>query len=69
MAFSPVPTAVEVSPSALCVEKPLQYIGPSPSTTAPAPAALPNSAEVAVWPLISPASEAAAVPCPGSPRA
>ena len=66
---SRIPTAAEVPPSALCVERPLQYLGPSPVTTAPVPAALPDSAAVAFYPLIILASEAAAVPCPASPHA
>ena len=49
------------------MEKPPQYPGPAPATTAPVPAALPASAAVAVRPLINLASEAAAVLCPASP--
>ena len=66
IASSRVPSAVAVNPYDLCMEKPLQYIDPDPATTAPAPAALPASAVVAVRPIIIPASEAAAVPYPAS---
>ena len=48
------------------MNEPIQSIGPNPATTAPAPAALPDSAAVTVRPLLSPASEAAGVPCPDS---
>ena len=62
-------TAAVVPPSTLCVEKPLQSLGPAPATAAPAPAALPPSAAVVVRPLISLASEAEAVPYPTYPCA
>ena len=68
MASSCVPLATAVPPSApLYVDEPLQYIGPSPATTSPAPAALPDSAAAAVRPLLSPASGSAAVTCTTSP--
>ena len=69
MESSCVPMAGAVPPSAFCVDKPLQYLGPAPATTTPALSALPDSAAVVVRPLISPASEAEAVPCPTFPHA
>ena len=66
IASSRVPSAFAVTPSApTCVDEPLQSLGTAPATTAPAPAhaTLPDSA------TLSPASEAAAVPCPASPCA
>ena len=62
MDSSRVPTAVAVPISALYGKKALQSIGLEPATTAHAPSALPASIAVVVWPLTSPASEAAAVP-------
>ena len=67
IASSSVPAATAVPPSALCVEKPLQHLGPIPATTALAPAPLPASSAVAVRPLISPDSEAAAITYHASP--
>ena len=61
-----VPAAVTVPSSALCVDKPPQYLGPVPSNMAQAPATFPHSTVVAVSPLISPSSEAEAVLCPYS---
>ena len=49
------------------MDEPLQYLYPAPTATAPAPAALLDSAVVAVGPHLSPDSEAAAVTCPDSP--
>ena len=68
-ASSHVPKATTVPPSALCVEMPFQSLGPAPTTTATAPANLPDSAAVSVRPLIILSSKAAAVPCPASPCA
>ena len=57
-----------VPPSAPpCVDEPLQYLGPTPVTTAPPPAALPAYTAVAVRPLLSPDYEAVAVPFLASP--
>ena len=62
-----VPAAARVTPSAFYMEKPPQYPGPTPDTTAPAAVALTASAVVTVRPLISLASEATTVLCPASP--
>ena len=56
-----VSEAATVPPSALCMEKHHQYLGPAPTKTDQAPATLPDYAVVAVRPLINPASEEAAV--------
>ena len=64
-----VPAAVTVPTSALCLEKPPQYLGPTPATMAQAPANLSTSDVVVVRPLISQSSEAVAVLCPASPCA
>ena len=62
-----VSEAATVPPSALCMEKHNQYLGPAPANTYQAPVTLPDYAVVAVRPLINPASEEAAVLCPASP--
>ena len=67
IASSRVPLAVAVPTSVTpCVDEPLQSLGPTPATTEPVPAALTASAAVAVRPILSPSSEASAVPCPNS---
>ena len=56
-----VSEATTVPPSALCVEKHPQSLGPAPAKTTQATATIPDYAVVAVRPLINPASEEAAV--------
>ena len=63
------PTATVVPPFDLCIDSPPLSLDPALAARAPALADLPDSAAVAVRPLIIPASEAAAVLFPDSPCA
>ena len=67
---SSVPSTTAVpSSEPPCVDEPLQYFGPDHATMEPAPVALPASSTVTISPLLSLASDAAAVTCPAHPCA